>query len=751
MYAARRERQDMLKLDHSSIACPRNAPCSCDFHLVVTPKGVESRQTTIDRRTELVVKTNDDMFKELAVWLEEQFHLTPGGIFPRRRHTDRAYIVAKLGRAMEIVAAPFSRTTLPQTMELPHIAPGVVKSVLIADFLDVQDACPGMYVTLKHMLKYVWEPTPFFPNHHFIPTGTVLPGSVNQERYVPTLAHLAMRAYGIYSGAFGLRNGFPQVRTALAHLHENHKYANVILQASDRDTKVVTPLQREALQYTHEALDRVHRALGTQDKIGKVPAEFLPASFQRIVMRSSDGLYAGVPRRYTTEEGVRYTITPTGIKYQNYRQVITALFNHIDTKTPFAVYWAISPKAAMDFSTEDQLDEATYEKWCAKHRIFIIPSSIFIYAERMVMYLRKLLEQNTDIKIGFKWPRGGADFLFAGYNLVNALFADGDFSKLDQTIHQVLMRLFYSTTMIYFGPGKDRSAMEWIVEQLVNHVSARVTHLMEDLWARVMGQMPSGAWGTSHGDSWIVLFLYYLFVSATLAAQEDEEYVRRRETEFAEKSAGIIVYGDDHVVVTTEESEALLGEDSFAAWVATVWGMKIQQIRKRLPLKSLVRNGELVPDKKGVVFLKHYLVECDLQIPNPPKLMPFRPRQEVCKKAVWGSSGADRTEIDVLLSTIGIAYGTMGTNPFSHRWLEYFYHALSGFVEGGMESPAVRAAAQEMNWGKLRTFDVSLKDILKGFPSLQHLQQRNSVDKCYHSVDREVDTFAAHGGDLGDE
>jgi len=668
-------------------------------------------------------KTNQQMYDEIFDRLQQDYLLFEDGIYDRESRTETEYIVSRLRGAMKQARPPFEYAPTHRPVPLPEIAPAIVLSVMAADYLSLQSRSKlGEVFDLEFMLKYVWEPT----DHYLAP-------QYEQSEGVPSLLVLAARAAGEYHRIFGKTNGFPHVRSHLADLHENHKHANVILAAADRATVEVTPVQERALEYADEAITRMNRAMGTTDQVGKTPLQFYTGSIHSIPVHASNGIMPGTVSKFTEQGRVRYTISPRGQKCENITQVLEQFLKNVDKREPFEVCWAMSPKSSMEVSFEEQGSEDQFRAWCAKHRVFIIPSAPFILAERLTCYFSKLVEQNTDIKIGFKWPRGGADYLFKGFNLKGALFGDGDFSKLDQTIHQILMRLFYSSRFQYNCDGSDGDVMRWLLEQIVRHVTVRLTHLMDKLWARVTGQMPSGAWCTSHGDSWIVMFLFYLFVSCKLAVIEDEELLLDIERQFRERRIGIIVYGDDHVIITTDLSEELLGEKSFKQWVSQVWGMTIRKERTRLPLLTTTRNGEV--QQAGVVFLKHYLIKNFLTIAGAPEMLPFRPKSEVAARAIWGNAGADRNAYDSLLTTLGLAYGLMGTNPELHEWLGFYYETLSSAIEMN-DTKAWAGAYDRFNWRKFRSYDVS-KDVLeRGYPSLWVVQERNRKDPAYHTVNR---------------
>jgi len=297
---------------------------------------------------------------------------------------------------------------------MPEVAPAILHSALAADVLFANKRTGAMYAA-EYFKKNVWYPTSYYPNPHF--------KTVNKKGFarVPTLQAACLKVLSTYHKAFGNHQGRPFVRSHLDKLHDNHKHANMILAAADRETVEVTPLQAQALEYTDEAIMRMNRAMGTTDQVGKTPLQLYTGCLNKIPLGSAAGLYPSVVVR-----GVRghtkHTISPCGQKLETFPQLIQHFFGMVDRRERFQVTWAVSPKSAMEISMEEQATDETFEAWCAKHRLFIIPSAPFIFAERLVLYYSKLVEQNTDIKIGFKWPRGGADFLFKGFNLREAFF-----------------------------------------------------------------------------------------------------------------------------------------------------------------------------------------------------------------------------------------------------------------------------------------------------------------------------------------
>lgn len=116
-------------------------------------------------------------------------------------------------------------------------------------------------------------------------------------------------------------------------------------------------------------------------------------------------------------------------------------------------------------------------------------------------------------------------------------------------------------------------------------------------------------------------------------------------------------------------------------------------------------------------------------------MLPFRPMSQVAPKVVWGSTGDHRHAQDCLLTCIGLAYGQMGTNPELHQWLETFYNAVLAETADAPAS-AWTDAYDRFDFRKVRAYDITKEDLLRGFPSLESVQIRNSKDAAYHTVNR---------------
>lgn len=313
------------------------------------------------------------MFTRITQYLETHFFIGPHGLVTREVPLRNAHLMLgiKASSNMTSTLPPFNYAIEPSSATPPMFDPKIALSVKIADIATINERV-GCQVTGDFAERHIFLPSTTFSNPKFIPDPA---GSV------PSLFVLAARKYVEYNRVFGDTKGKPHFRHALTDLDVNNKYENTIL-LMDRPVRDVTDVQRAALVHAEEAMDRVHRMNGTSHLIGTVPAEFDFRALQGVSLGASNGIYSGNVYK-VTKNGVMYVVSPRGKKYESFEAVIHKLISSIDKRKPFPVYWAITPKHEMKFSFSHQMDEDSYQKWIMKHRVFVIPSSIFVFAERL--------------------------------------------------------------------------------------------------------------------------------------------------------------------------------------------------------------------------------------------------------------------------------------------------------------------------------------------------------------------------------
>jgi len=213
-----------------------------------------------------------------------------------------------------------------------------------------------------------------------------------------------------------------------------------------------------------------------------------------------------------------------------------------------------------------------------KLRPFYILSVFQYLMAAMCLMFRQLVERGRVIKIGINFWFGGATALAmsVGFDDPNVIFEDGDFKHLDSTIHMILLMLYVTQASVYFNwngmTDTNAKLLKCFFRVCAERLSIKVTHMFSTIWRVIYGGMPSGAFETSHGDSWIVAFLYFLYVRQVM--ERYPERVSQLRELYRLFRCGIIVYGDDHVLFTHRDVHDIINETGFARFVAVFWGMK---------------------------------------------------------------------------------------------------------------------------------------------------------------------------------
>jgi len=422
---------------------------------------------------------------------------------------------------------------------------------------------------------------------------------------------------------------------------------------------------------------------------------------------------------------------PNGKKFEvleaSLRRALSFLYQGVRPVTTFK----ISYKRENNFV----LREADYNEKAAKGRIYVIPNLVTILLEHVIGINRKL-ELGGSIGIGRTWSQGGMDALLNMLGVLNDhseyVLNEGDVRKIDQSLCDVLINLFFSSRIQYF----DRSSKLYpyarkVIQYLIEEFAQKITHIASDMWATVCGGVPSGALHTSHMDSWILLFLFVLFCLDMRQKHPDhaEEIMNQLMTRIM-----IVVYGDDNWYFTKKGvMTTLLNAHRWGDWLKEHFGMDVQQIRVGHPLVSIPQGGGLAVT--GGIYLRHYCVRNPCKDPGQAKYVPYRPMQEIILKVVHGREPNVRTPVSLLLSVLGHAYGTYGSNEFTYGWLRAMYTAILRRTKKTHATLLSSLPHEEKEvLRKLRQVGISDTQLKEGFPTLYQLYQMNKYDPSSHTV-----------------
>lgn len=312
---------------------------------------------------------------------------------------------------------------------------------------------------------------------------------------------------------------------------------------------------------------------------------------------------------------------------------------------------------------------------------------------------------------------------------------EGDAKLYDQTVREAFVNLYFSTmTMHYDQTDPDAQMIEEVLKFLLKNMITRVTQLFGDVWGIVTGGVPSGAFNTSHMDSWIMALYFCLFCvwqinQAPIEVQEELEshfflYIR------------LIVYGDDHLYNKGEGVSAqYFGGQAFADFMKKHFDVTIRDLKDGIPFCSTTTPDGFVR-KMGATFLRHQFVLNPSIKKDQPWCLPFRETREYMIRAVHGRETKSRDQIDVLLSVVGHVYGTYASNPDAYERLAIFYSELvSSIVDNLADLPKLmRSRMTELDLKKIRQTNLTTDDICNGFPTWDTLVDKNRYDSHYQDI-----------------
>jgi len=385
-----------------------------------------------------------------------------------------------------------------------------------------------------------------------------------------------------------------------------------------------------------------------------------------------------------------------------------------------------------------------------KYRNYIIPFASDYPLNAHVQKHRQGFERGGQIRIGGSWWNGGGqrfqEYLhMAPWQIAKTIeefgvdytpvISDGDIRSLDLSIKRFFMELYTITGGRYykFRSHEDERTYKIMVEHCLEAISARATHLFGDEWRIIKGGMPSGSYITSHGDSWIMLLMFCLFVQRT---RERYPHLRKQIDLCVSRGwINIVLYGDDHILRTIRALQGVIGEQQFVNFLYEFFDMKSRDVREDVPFLSVpdTRGGLRT---RGIIFLKKYFIELPPHMIrthlNMPSIVPYRTLDSYVHRIAFGAN-MERSEIDQILSCIGNAYDTMGTNLTAYRFLHMVYseliHSLNITPQNLKKMMAHRLEDRNNKdiTKLMRKCNLTSSELLDGFPTLDLLVSKNAL------------------------
>jgi len=714
-------------------------------------------------------KTIEDKLISCASQISAGF-VTRDGV-PRRRDGDSETEYIKLSMRKDCCMVPVNppikfKGIWPESREMYALDPRIVKAVQMADVWEMRERVQNSaFMDWSYVADRAWRQNSFSKVCKVRSSYIVNGVKVVKEKWVrsseaqgysdiletaeaeeiPRLESLVMKSWSTYHQVFGTTRGRPHVVAAMSMLFPK-KYPDALLNMN-RPTQKVPKVFESLSDKVGPAMDLLYHKMGIyefQKEFSRVSLSFMKDMY----LGASSGINQGPSFVIMDPETDNMIyVSPKGKKLEAMPADIDALIEWFRSGDEPPVLWNVTPKNENFFDWAKQLDDAAWEKWKSKVRLFVIPSSIFIHAERLVCRTRHLRERGNVIIVGHKHSRGGADKIakLLGVTLENCrdpIIEEGDAKNFDQSVLEFFTNLYFSTMLIHEDPrSKDFELKTKIVEWLAKNMVNRLTRLFAESWVFIRGQVPSGCWNTSHMDSWIMAMYLCLYGLHTIS--EAPEDVQEILEDALYNIIKLVVYGDDHLWNKgTGVSAQYFNADSFARFCKKYFNVEIRDIVSGATFVSDIYDGYLV--RKGATLLKHqFVLNPQYKEGNGQAVfLPFREWREFLIRAVWGRETKRRDVLDVCMSCIGHAYGTYASNLTAYRKLRYLFESL--IIVMGMNGRSVveqvvnRASYDDLK--KFRQVGIDPEEILGGFPTMERLIKKNVVDWIYQdNIQHDID------------
>jgi hypothetical protein len=632
--------------------------------------------------------------------------------------TERSYFLSALREksTMNLALSPgegFSNPW-PDSAMLCSVHPTVIQALKNADCRYFKKLYPHMSISWQFLENEVW--------HN------------NME--VPSLFALCLRRNSMYHWAVGKTNGRLHVIAEMANLYLDNKLAKAVLVNS---RPVIDESQIAPLKYVDQAMDHMYRLM----RIDMTKKESVPFSFKVL-----EGMYLGASAGHTRNSNYEIKSSPQmphpvqvsgkGKKAEHFDQYLNQVLDFLRTGKEPPIDWTMPPKNQNSFTYDKQHDDVSWYNAGMKCRVFNIPSGVYIIMERLVSTFRHLKERGWAIRVGHKWGHGGADTLAKCLGITKTTawvkqLVEGDIKNFDASVLESFINLYFSTMTVHMDTThEDFSLFEKIIKYLLAQMLRRFTRVFGDIWAFVSGGVPSGAYNTSHMDSWIMLLYFCLFCVYTIMTTEDLDLREQLELEMI-SVVRIIVYGDDHLYNKGVKEGAIhFSGVAFAAFMKQHFNVEVRDLKDGVPFCSKVSGGWLI--ECGATLLKHQFVLNPDQSQGQPEFLPFRESREFVVRAVWGRETRARDEIDTLLSILGHAYGTYAANRDAYDRLHILYAEIVSLIgiEGLPERLLSRISNDDLK--KIRAVGIRPEDLVSGFPTWDILVAKNVIDEVYQDI-----------------
>jgi len=308
-------------------------------------------------------------------------------------------------------------------------------------------------------------------------------------------------------------------------------------------------------------------------------------------------------------------------------------------------------------------------KFHKKIRLLWVDNSLGHVTHRLVGEMRQKIERGTKNKpsaiyIGRSMWGGGAHRLAISmkYDSPDHEWGHADFRGLDTTIKAFFLGLMVTEIHRYvdIGQSPDQSYLFlcYLLKYCGINLACKICSYFGDVWRAVVGVMPSGSFITSHGDSWMVLLGWCLFISRVIATHVLGDDIRLA---VENGDYPLCITGDDHVIGYLIKWKHIVSHKLWVDFMIDFLGFEFRDVEVSRTFLSRVDFESGIAYDKQVVFLKRLFIDVSVLDLGVPNIIHFRESHNARFKMVYGPLQS-RCMYDLLCSSVAFAYESSGVN-----------------------------------------------------------------------------------------
>lgn len=409
-------------------------------------------------------------------------------------------------------------------------------------------------------------------------------------------------------------------------------------------------------------------------------------------------------------------------------------------------YNKVVVKSEVHHANDNSLKEL--ERVRDKAREFFIPDLVTILVSQLVQGYRQKIERGKIIAIGRDWHHGGMEDFAKDmlYDDPEMRWVTFDISGYDTSVVKIFLELYsrYARMYMKFDTKLDKELFLAFLDYSTKNLTTKIVQMVGNIWRVVEGVMPSGAYETSHGDSWITALVYYCMIAYYYTTDSEFKKVYTAN----KKRIKLAVYGDDNVFGFPKQLQKWFTKLNIEAFFFNFANFTIRDFEIHKQFLSVPDGrGNLL--HKGVVFLQKYAIRLPVKFnyPGMPEIVHFRPLATNMKKFAKGS-GDFRTGLDYFLSALTGVYD----NPFNQPWYEACAHFYQAFKQpDGWEKDVKQLLREKGGYvtKMLRKMNMNPNVLFEGFPTptaIVNISIRNPDKHINHMKDEWTMDLADLGG-----